>query len=168
MRTEGLSTQVACRVLEVSESGFYAWRSRPPSARSIRHAWLTDIICQVHQQSRGVHGARRVHAELTSGHQITVGHNAVAMQMRRAGTATPNHRPCDHRSPFPSRVLVDRPRLLALCYSREEPHNRPISMYTHPTGEAPPPRNSYSKPQPPPPKPSPAPPTHGELMATRL
>ena len=29
----------------VSQSGFYEWRSRPPSARSIRHAWLTDIIC---------------------------------------------------------------------------------------------------------------------------
>jgi len=50
MRTEGLSTQVACRVLGVSESGFYDWRSRPPSARSIRHAWLTDIICQIDQQ----------------------------------------------------------------------------------------------------------------------
>ena len=69
------------RVLEVSESGFYDWRSRPPSARSIRHAWLTDIICQVHQQSRGIYGARRVHAELTLGHGITVGHNAVAMLM---------------------------------------------------------------------------------------
>ena len=88
MRTEGLSTQVACRVLGVSQSGFYALRSRPPSARSIRHTWLTDIICQIHQHSRGIYGARRVHAELRLGHGIAVVHNAVAMLMRRAGLAS--------------------------------------------------------------------------------
>ena len=82
MRTEGLPTQVACRVLEVSESGFYAWQSRPPSARSPRHAWLTDMIRHIHQQSRGTYGALRVHAELRVGHRITVGHNAVAMPMQ--------------------------------------------------------------------------------------
>ncbi len=85
MRAEGLPTNVACRVLGVSESGFYAWRSRPPSARSVRHAWLTDIIHHVHHGSRGIYGALRVHAELRLGHGITVGHNAVAMLMRKAG-----------------------------------------------------------------------------------
>ena len=85
MKTEGMPTRVACRVLEVSESGFYAWRSRPPSARAIRHAWLGDLIHQVHQQSRGTYGALRVHAELRLGYGIGVGHNAVAMLMRRAG-----------------------------------------------------------------------------------
>lgn len=84
---EGLPAQTACRVLTVSESGFYAWRSRPQSARAIRHVWLTDMIRQVHAASRGTYGAHRVHAELTMGYGITVGHNAVAMLMQRAGLA---------------------------------------------------------------------------------
>ena len=105
MRTEGLPTQVACRVLGVSESGFYAWRSRPPSARSIRHAWLTDVICHIHEQSRGTYGAPRVHAEMRLGHGITVGHNAVVMLMRKAGLAglsgnrTPRRRDPPRRHP---------------------------------------------------------------------
>ena len=85
---EGFPAQTGCRVLGVSESGFYAWRSRPLSARAISHVWLTEMIRQVHAASRGTYGANRVHAELTMGHGITVGHNAVAMLMRRAGIAT--------------------------------------------------------------------------------
>ncbi|MGF1618685.1 MAG: IS3 family transposase, partial [Acidimicrobiia bacterium] len=72
--SEGLPVQTAARVLEVSESGFYGWRNRPPSARSIRHAWLTDMIRQVHSASRAPMGAPRVHAELTLGVGIAVGH----------------------------------------------------------------------------------------------
>jgi len=85
MVTERHSVQMGCRVLDVSESGFFAWRSRPPSNRAIRHAWLTDMITDVHLASRGTYGALRVHAELTMGRGIVVGHNAVAMLMRRAG-----------------------------------------------------------------------------------
>jgi transposase InsO family protein len=67
MAAQGFPVQVCCRVLEVSESGFYAWRSRPPSSRAICHAWLTDAIHQVHAASRQTYGSRRVHAELTLG-----------------------------------------------------------------------------------------------------
>ena len=83
--SEGLPIQTAARVLDVSQSGFYEWKRRPPSARSIRHVWLTDMIRQVHAASRGTYGAPRVHAELTMGYGITVGHNAVEMLMRKAG-----------------------------------------------------------------------------------
>ncbi|MFI6511605.1 IS3 family transposase [Streptosporangium sp. NPDC050855] len=85
MAAEGLPIQVCCRIMNVSESGFYAWRDRPPSARTLRHAWLTDEIRKVHAASNGVYGGLRVHAELTMGRGIAVGHGAVAMLMHRAG-----------------------------------------------------------------------------------
>jgi hypothetical protein len=46
MAGEGIPVEVACRVLDVSVSGYYDWRSRPPSERAIRHAWLTDLIVE--------------------------------------------------------------------------------------------------------------------------
>ncbi len=85
MAGEGLPVQLASRILRVSESGYYHWRDRPASARSLRHAWLTEIITAVHSASRGVYGARRVHAELTLGRGITVSHGAVELLMQRAG-----------------------------------------------------------------------------------
>ena len=59
----------------------------------MRHAWLTDQISQVHAESRGTYGARRVHAELTLGRGVTVGHNQVEMLMRRAGIQGATGRP---------------------------------------------------------------------------
>ena len=59
--------QLACRLRSVAESGYYEWRSRPPSARAVRHVWLTEQIRTVHTASRGTYGARRVHAGLTLG-----------------------------------------------------------------------------------------------------
>ena len=85
MATEGHSVQVATRVLGTSESGFYAWRTRAPSARAIRHVILTDTIRQIHAASNGIYGARRVHAELTLGRGIHVWHGTAEMLMARAG-----------------------------------------------------------------------------------
>ncbi len=66
MAAENLPVQVACRVLGVSESGYYEHLKRAPSERSIRHAMLTDLISQIHVESHGIYGApthpRRAHA----------------------------------------------------------------------------------------------------------
>lgn len=41
-----------CRVLKVSKSGYYGWRSRPPSARAKADAALSEWIGRVHRDSR--------------------------------------------------------------------------------------------------------------------
>jgi transposase InsO family protein len=82
-----LPVEVACRVLGVSAAGYYISRSRPPSTRSIRHAWLTDLAREIHLASYEAYGARRVHAELVLGRGLRVGHGTIAMLMARAGIA---------------------------------------------------------------------------------
>lgn len=99
MAREGLPVQVACRVLGVSESGYYDWRTRPMSARAVHHAWLTELISGIHTQSRGTYGARRMHAELTLGRGVQVGRQAVEMLMRRAGLQGVAGRPRYRRVP---------------------------------------------------------------------
>jgi hypothetical protein len=59
MAAERLPVEVCCRVLGVSWTGYYAWRFRPPAARMVRHAWLTDLIREVHAASYGSYVARR-------------------------------------------------------------------------------------------------------------
>jgi hypothetical protein len=86
--SEKLPVQNACRLLAVAESGYYEWRSQPPSARAVRHFWLTDQIQAVHTASRGTYGARRVHAELTLGLGLAVGHNQVELLMARASSSS--------------------------------------------------------------------------------
>ena len=53
-----------CAEVQVAPSTYYAYRSRPPSARSVTDAATSTVIEQVHQVNYGVYGARKVHAEL--------------------------------------------------------------------------------------------------------
>ena len=85
LHADGVRIGRSCHALGVSRSGYYEWASRAPSARSIRHAWLSDLIGTVHQASRGTYGRPRVHAELLHNHGVIVGHNTVGLLMRRSG-----------------------------------------------------------------------------------
>ena len=75
--------QTMCRVLEVSRSGYYAWRRREPSARAQSDATLTARIREVHEDSRKTYGSPRIHAELQEEGQ-RVGRKRVARLMRGA------------------------------------------------------------------------------------
>ncbi len=80
-----------CRLLKVSQSGFYAWVDRPRSARAREDIALTALIHGIHRRSKGAYGAPSIHAELSDDHGIHIGRKRVARLMRAAGLygATP-------------------------------------------------------------------------------
>jgi len=51
-------------LLEVSTSGYYAWRERPPSATAARRAEIAVLAAIAHAASDGTNGYRRVHRDL--------------------------------------------------------------------------------------------------------
>jgi transposase InsO family protein len=71
-----------CKALQVSASGYYAARSRPPSARAQRQSALVFRIREAHAASRQSYGAPRVHAELAA-QGVACCRNTVAKLMRR-------------------------------------------------------------------------------------
>lgn len=74
------------RVLGVSPSGYYAWSTRPASARATADAKLTDTIRAIHTRSRETYGMPRIYAELVEGNH-RVGRKRIARLMRAAGLA---------------------------------------------------------------------------------
>ena len=76
--------RVMCSVLEVSASGYYAWRGRSEGIRSQANQALLGDIRRVHAESRRRYGSPRVHAALQAeGHRV--GRNRVARLMRQHG-----------------------------------------------------------------------------------
>ena len=76
-----------CRVLQVSESGYYAWVRRPASRRATEDAALTARIWAIHEMSRGTYGAPRIRAELADVDRLWIGIKRIARLMKSAGIA---------------------------------------------------------------------------------
>jgi transposase InsO family protein len=117
----------------VTESGFYAWRSRPTSPRALRRIFLAGQIAEVHRDSAGVDGAHRITAELRFGRQIVASHNAVSAIMRELGIkGLPNRR-------LPRSARVDRaggPDLVRRQFARKAPDQLWMTdISEHPTRE---------------------------------
>ena len=53
-----------CKTLDVSESGYYAWKSREPSQHCREDARLSADIQQIFLEHRQVYGSPRIHAVL--------------------------------------------------------------------------------------------------------
>ncbi|MFF1927861.1 IS3 family transposase [Streptomyces sp. NPDC058228] len=86
---ETFGVQPICDVLAetdapIAPSTYYAARTRPSSARSLRDEHLTEEIRRIHEANYSVYGARKVHAALLrEGHEVA--RCTVERLMRRAG-----------------------------------------------------------------------------------
>jgi putative transposase len=129
---QGIDVQNACRMLDVSPSGYYAWKERPPSPRTLRRIWLAGEIADVHKASAGTYGALRVTAELRHGRGVVVGHNAVSSIMREIGIRGLPTR----RLPKGARVGSSSLDLVRRRFSSEAPDRLWMTDITeHPTRE---------------------------------
>jgi putative transposase len=112
----------------IAPSTYYATKTRPPSARSIRDAEVTDAIARVHEENYGVYGIRKVWAQLGRDGGVAgapVARCTVARLMKAAGlrgisrvrtprttvrATTPDRRPDlvqrEFTAPAPNRLWV--------------------------------------------------------------
>lgn len=81
---EAFPIRMMCRCLDVSASGYYDWRERPPSRREIDNQRLLSRIEALHAESDGVLGAGRIWEDLRyAGETCSI--NRVARLMHRQG-----------------------------------------------------------------------------------
>jgi putative transposase len=76
--------KMMCQMLNVTRSGYYAWRERPVSERAQRRVELLKQIRQTHNDSRGTYGSPRITVELKES-GVKVCENTVARYMRESG-----------------------------------------------------------------------------------
>lgn len=111
-----------CCALEVSVSGYYAWRKRAPSQHSREDAELAEKIKEAFQSNRSVYGSPRIHAELR-GQGIHCAQKRVArlMHERELVAKRPRHRTITTKSDAGVPVA---PNLLQQDFSAEQPNQK--------------------------------------------
>ncbi len=133
LASEGHGTKRVCRILGVAPSGFFRWRSLPPSTRSVRRAWLTDVITEIHIRSRRTYGWRRIRAELADAYGQRVNKKLIRSVMAELGIAgLPARR---RAKPAPAQRATTED-LVQRKFGREGPNELWMTDVTeHPTRE---------------------------------
>jgi HTH-like domain len=112
-----------CAWLEVSRSGYYAWRGAEPSQRSKDDSALIAVMKKIYAEARGNPGVRRMRAGLAAlGHLVS--HKRVRRLMQAAGLRGRHPKAwkrttiCGDR-PVPAPDLIGRDFTAALVSGRD-------------------------------------------------
>jgi putative transposase len=111
-----------CRVLDVSECGYYAWRKRPVSERQREDAQITHKIRQAFHEHQGRYGSPRILRELRDD-GISCSRKRIARLMRDADLSAR----CKRRCTITTRRDLTHPvacNLLDRDFHAEEPNKK--------------------------------------------
>jgi putative transposase len=127
--------RLMCRVLGVSASGYYAWRSRPESPRAVANRDLLERIRRIHVAHHGRYGSPRMHAALRAqGDQASRGR--VERLMRRHGIRALARRRFRPTTTDSRHQLPIAPNLLQQKFMASVPNRVWLADITYiPTGE---------------------------------
>jgi putative transposase len=119
-----------CDVLEVSRSGYYAWRKRKPSAREQENRELAKQIRKEYQVSRKSYGSPRIHLALVE-QGIACGKHRIARLMQKhriVGKKAKKRRPTtSQRRPG----TLAAPNLLNRAFTALEPNEKWVVDITY-------------------------------------
>jgi putative transposase len=123
---------VACQVLEVSASGYYAALDRPCSPRAQRTARIQQAVQEVHTQSHGIYGSLKIAETLDQRDDLEHAcRNTVAQAMREMGLKS---RVARAFTPTTTRVDPTRapaPNTLAQDFTAEAPNRKWVTDITY-------------------------------------
>ena len=119
-----------CRVLGVSESGYYAWGKRAPSAHARRDTELRVAIRASHARSDATYGAPRIRADLADAGQ-RVGRKRVARLMRADGLAGVSRRKGPPRAKRTTPEAPQAPDLVRRDFTADAPDQLWVSDITY-------------------------------------
>ena len=126
---------VACQVLAVSRSGYYAWRERPASRRQERREELVVKIRAAHLDSRKVYGSPRVY-EVLAAQGTPVSENTVAKIMKKHGLQGRQKRKFVPRTTDSAHDRPIAPNVLGRQFTAQTPNRKWATDITYiPTDE---------------------------------
>ncbi len=117
-----------CRLLDVHQSGYYAWRQRSKSPRTRANERLTGLIKQFRLESGGVYGYRKILADLREVGE-RCGINRVHRLMRIAGLKAQVSYPKPRQRSGRPHVVV--PNRLQQQFTTTQPNETWVTDITH-------------------------------------
>jgi len=118
-----------CRVMDVSESGYHAWRKRPPSIRQQEALRLETEIRAAHQRTRETYGPQRLQSDLAD-HGVVVSIDRIKRIRRKLGLRCKQKR--KFKATTDSRhALPVAPNLLARQFGADAPNRAWVGDITY-------------------------------------